>query len=261
MTDQPYTCDTDPGLEFCRSATEGRGCLRHQEHRTEADSVRMFGVLPPEPPRPDPRLPSPRRLDEYKCTCPSGPAFEGPQVDCDVHGLPSAAYAAGQASATVPYDSTLDTLKHQRRVDQLLVLVIEELTERLCQHDESKMHEPEKSTFDRVTGRLQGLTYGTDEYRQALADMGPALDHHYIHNRHHPEHFSRGVAGMTLVDLVEMLCDWKAATERHADGDLTRSLPHNASRFGYVDQALEHILWNTARELGWITSEEAGDAG
>jgi hypothetical protein len=57
---------------------------------------------------------------------------------------------------------------------------------------------------------------------------------------------------MTLVDLVEMLCDWKAAGERHADGgDLRRSLDHNAIRFSMADDLVE-ILNNTAREFGWL---------
>ena len=33
-----------------------------------------------------------------------------------------------------------------------------------------------------------------------------------------------------------MLADWKAATERHADGDLLRSLRLNTERFGLSPQ-------------------------
>ncbi|GAA2159282.1 hypothetical protein [Glycomyces lechevalierae] len=51
---------------------------------------------------------------------------------------------------------------------------------------------------------------------------------------------------------IEMLADWKAATERHADGDLARSLEIQKDRFGISDQ-LAQILENTAREMGWIT--------
>jgi hypothetical protein len=60
------------------------------------------------------------------------------------------------------------------------------------------------------------------------------LKHHYAYNRHHQEFFGEdGVDGMTLVDLIEMLPDWKAATERHDDGDLAKSLEiHRQSRAG-----------------------------
>lgn len=60
------------------------------------------------------------------------------------------------------------------------------------------------------------------------------------------------INGMTLVDLIEMLADWRAATERHNDGDLGKSLRIQRNRFGISDQ-LDEILWNTAREFGWLT--------
>ena len=53
---------------------------------------------------------------------------------------------------------------------------------------------------------------------------------------------------MTLVDIVEMLCDWKAASLRHNDGNLLKSIEINANRFGYDDQ-LKQILINTAKIL------------
>lgn len=59
----------------------------------------------------------------------------------------------------------------------------------------------------------------------------------------------RGFRGMSLLDLVEMVCDWKAATLRHADGDIRRSLDICQKRFGYSDE-LRQILLNTIEELG-----------
>ena len=55
---------------------------------------------------------------------------------------------------------------------------------------------------------------------------------------------------MTLLDLVEMFCDWKAATERHADGSLEKSIQHNKVRFELSDQ-LAGILENSRKEMGW----------
>lgn len=64
-----------------------------------------------------------------------------------------------------------------------------------------------------------------------------------------------GMAGMSLLDLVEMLADWKAATERHATGDITKSIDMNAERFGY-DDTLRSIFHNTVREMGWEISND-----
>ena len=146
-----------------------------------------------------------------------------------------------------PYDSREDTSRHIARVQQLLSHVQEELRARGEAHDHSKLVAPEKEVFDVVTPLLKGLTYGSDEYKASLADMKPALDHHYAENRHHPEHFENGIDDMTLVDLIEMLCDWKAATERHANGDIFKSLLHNAERFGISEQ-LAKVLENTVKD-------------
>lgn len=58
--------------------------------------------------------------------------------------------------------------------------------------------------------------------------------------------FEHGIDDMNLVDIVEMLCDWKAASLRHHDGNLLKSIEFNAKRFNYDDQ-LKHILLNTAK--------------
>jgi hypothetical protein len=148
------------------------------------------------------------------------------------------------------YDSAADTAKHRYRVRALLSKIRGELWERGRVHDRSKLKEPEKAVFDEWTPKLKGSTYGSDEYAMALSAMGEGLWHHYAHNRHHPEHFEGGITGMTLVDLVEMFCDWKAATERHDDGSLQRSIQQNNDRFG-MGPVLTKILENTRRELDW----------
>jgi Family of unknown function (DUF5662) len=148
------------------------------------------------------------------------------------------------------YDSRNDTLAHIGQVQALLSDVITDLRARARAHDQSKLAEPEKSVFDVFTPKLRDSTYGSDEYKQFLAGMGEGLRHHYAVNDHHPEHHPSGIRSMDLIQLTEMLADWKAATLRHADGDLRRSISQNAERFGYGEE-LEHILLNTAERLGW----------
>ena len=148
-------------------------------------------------------------------------------------------------------DSQPETSAHILRVRELLYIVQNKLEQRGFLHDQSKLGPNEKPHFDRVTGELKGMTYGSDEYKASLKSLGPALAHHYANNSHHPEHFKNGVDGMSLLDVIEMLCDWKAAGERHADGSIARSLTVNRARFKISDQ-LHTILSNTAKELGWI---------
>lgn len=113
-------------------------------------------------------------------------------------------------------------------------------------HDLSKLEDPEKAIFDEFTPKLKGCTYGSDEYKEFLKEMSVALDHHYKTNRHHPEHFENGISGMDLIDLLEMLADWKGASERHADGDIIKSIEINSNRFGLSDQ-LAQIFINTLK--------------
>jgi len=145
------------------------------------------------------------------------------------------------------HDNRVETEKHVKRVQDYLSMIMQGLAERGRLHDLSKLSEPEKSAFDETIPKLAGLTYGSEEYKANLAEMKPALEHHYANNRHHPEHFEDGIKGMTLVDLVEMFCDWCAATERHDDGDIGRSIEHNKNRLGY-DEVLASIFANTAQE-------------
>jgi len=154
-----------------------------------------------------------------------------------------------------------DTSKHIRTVGKVLHLFIKELLDRIDRHDQSKLASPEVELFTEYTPKLAGSTYGSDEYEGFRKAMGPALDHHYKFNRHHPEHFPDGIRGMSLVDLVEMLCDWFAATKRHHNGDLRKSIEHNQNRFGYTDE-LKQIMLNTVPflESGYGSPDGPGES-
>jgi hypothetical protein len=148
------------------------------------------------------------------------------------------------------YDSRPDTYAHIKNVQKFLARYIEEIVWRINRHDESKLEEPEKSMYDEFTPKLRGMTYGSDEYKECLKAMGPALQHHYQYNEHHPEHYESGINGMNLLDILEMLADWKAAGMRHADGSMAQSLEVNRKRFNIDDQLFE-VIKNTIEILRW----------
>jgi hypothetical protein len=159
---------------------------------------------------------------------------------------------------TVPgkdgYDSRPETIAHIAVVRENLEFAVKDLRRRQSEHDLSKLADPEKATFDEYTPKLKASTYGSPEYEAFRAAMGPALSHHYACNSHHPEHYPDGIRGMCLLDVLEMLADWKAATLRHADGNLRKSIEINQKRFGYTDE-LKRILLNTAERLGGCEQE------
>lgn len=152
----------------------------------------------------------------------------------------------------VPLDPILackvETRAHINRVRHYLHEAIDKLVDRAEQHDASKMQNPELEGFAAAKQRLAECRFPSPEYDASLVALKPTLDHHYAHNRHHPEHWPNGVNDMTLIDLIEMLCDWKAATERQLDGNIRKSVEHNAWKHKMSPQ-LKGIFENTVREL------------
>ena len=141
----------------------------------------------------------------------------------------------------------MEVVKHIHEVRRLLVGMIEELDNRARLHDQSKLESPEAEIFGEFTPELEKCEYMSEEYKRLLEKVKPAIEHHYAKNRHHPQHWPNSVDGMTLIDLVEMLCDWKAATSRNKNGNIRSSIDKNADRFKISPQ-LTQIFHNTVRE-------------
>ena len=150
----------------------------------------------------------------------------------------------------VNFDSTSDTLRHIKKVSTYLNDSACELIRRGNSHDDSKLLPPEKELFDEMTPILANLKYGTPEYFESLKKLKPALDHHYLENSHHPEHYENGINGMDLFDLIEMFFDWKAATERTLHGNIYKSIEFNKERFKMDPQVVD-VFINTAKKLNW----------
>ena len=126
----------------------------------------------------------------------------------------------------------VETMKHIDLVRKNIRFFTDKLTTRGVEHDKFKLENPELDIFTEYTPKLSEATYGSEEYNNFLKAMGVALQHHYANSRHHPEHFERGINDMNLIDIVEMFCDWQAASARELDGYLLRSTEVNAERFG-----------------------------
>lgn len=145
-------------------------------------------------------------------------------------------------------ESKFKTMRHIEAVRNYLNAIVVSILHRAEIHDQSKLEPPEVDIFEIYTPKLRDSVYGSEEYKQLLSEMKPAIEHHHKVNQHHPEHFTAGIKGMTLIDLIEMVCDWKAATMRRHDGDIMVSIDINQKRFGFTDE-LAVILKNTAHYL------------
>lgn len=141
-----------------------------------------------------------------------------------------------------------ETTKHKAWVTWYILKACWALIKRAVGHDLSKYSKHEAPYFEKALPSLRGLEYGSEEYMAAIKSLGPALQHHYKNNSHHPEYYDT-IDDMAPLDLIEMLCDWKAAARRHATGDFSKSLEINEDRFNYSSKYTDAFK-NTAREIG-----------
>lgn len=148
-------------------------------------------------------------------------------------------------------DSTLTTVKHRLRVQELLSEAASEILRRGRVHDLSKHKPAEKEPLDEMQRLIETegqAPFGSEEYERRKTLLGSMLAHHYANNSHHPEHYENGVTGMDLFDLIEMFFDWKAASERGEEASM--NINAACEKYAVADQ-LRAILENTADRLGY----------
>ncbi len=141
----------------------------------------------------------------------------------------------------------LHTFIHKIWVLHYLLLFSLRLLWRGIVHDFSKLSKFEAEGYGECLPKFRQTSYGSEGYQELLSQLHPVLDHHYKHNRHHPEHFQGGYTDMNLLDIVEMLCDWRASVKRQKDGDIMKSIRQCRKRFRISDD-LAKIFMNTVRK-------------
>lgn len=154
----------------------------------------------------------------------------------------------------MPSDFVKDLVQHKAWVAENMQAVANDLFQRAAIHDNSKFEPEEFELYEQVFPELQKYAYGTPELRAVYGKLKPALKHHFEVNRHHPEYHENGINGMTLIDLIEMVCDWLAASRRSQTG-IAKGLEINKERYGISDQLFE-IIKNTVREIAPLDLEE-----
>jgi len=137
--------------------------------------------------------------------------------------------------------TNFDTCLHIQKVQHYMHIFIKDMLDRIEEHDQSKLRHPEVEIFAEYTSKLADCTYGSPEYNGFRKAMSTALAHHYANNRHHPEFHKNGIDDMNLVDVLEMLADWKAASTRHNNGNIRKSIEINGNRFNISPQLIKTL--------------------
>jgi hypothetical protein len=137
---------------------------------------------------------------------------------------------------------------HKFLVLQQMVPIVQALIKRAEEHDNTKFSEDEFPYLVQAMEDIIKYPFGTPEYEEMRKKHAKPFAAHYKKNRHHPEYFQNGIEGMTLLDLIEALCDWKAASMRQGNGGtIQNSIKVATEKFGIGEQLVK-ILENTAKE-------------
>jgi len=148
-----------------------------------------------------------------------------------------------------------DTIMHISEVKENLSEIRSVLEQRGNAHDRSKFTDIEFDAFVSTRPEFEKANFGTPEYKKCTDDIKPAIDHHYSENRHHVKFFKNGFEDMNLIDIIEMLADWKAASRRSPDLTFEDSLPEAFEKYSIPETMQKHII-STLTYLGWIEGEE-----
>lgn len=128
---------------------------------------------------------------------------------------------------------TLATMtRHIALVRQALHRVADELIRRAEVHDLSKFNEDEFAGFVQINRVAREHPYGSEEYKASLNAVTPnPIQLHYSRNSHHPEHYAGGTDDMDLADIIEMVCDWYAASKTYGQTSFADSVEISLDRF------------------------------
>ena len=148
-------------------------------------------------------------------------------------------------------DSTEEYIKrHIARVRERLNVIIRILNKRAAMHDDSKLEEPELSLWKKMD-REKRYPYGSSEYLDKIQRNKKVFQLHYLKNRHHPEHYANGVRDMTLIDVIEMLCDWIGYKDHLSYSEATDIVHQQMVKYGMASKddeetnLLEQVMINT----------------
>lgn len=132
---------------------------------------------------------------------------------------------------------------HISRVRRHINTFIQLLIRRAENHDKSKLEEPELSWWKEMDKEPR-YHYGSEEYKQKIKRWNKVFKHHYQYNRHHPEHYEYGVSEMTLIDIVEMMCDWLGYKDTTTVTEALKVCDEQMARYD-ISEELRQIIFNT----------------
>jgi Family of unknown function (DUF5662) len=141
-----------------------------------------------------------------------------------------------------------DYIQHIQWLMEGMCWIQSQLMLRMLTHDRTKIEADELDAYAEIVPHFKDFEYGTEEHEAHGNKLEGAWTHHTSHNKHHVEHFEQGMVDMTLIDIIEMVCDWRAASLRSGSFDYKRSL-EIAKKSNSIPSMLAQIIENTCRVM------------
>lgn len=142
--------------------------------------------------------------------------------------------------------------RHRCIVSATLRAIAYELMRRADLHDQSKLSLDEFEGFTKINMVARENEYGSDEYYAALRAVEPnPIPLHYSRNDHHPEYHKK-ISDMEFPELVEMVCDWHAASIAYGKTSFQASLTASFDRWPFSEG--QKFLINSLAQ--WIEENE-----
>lgn len=151
------------------------------------------------------------------------------------------------------FDFLCDTLLHIGEVQENLEVISSKLKQRGLAHDRTKLQELEFDGFVSTREKFKKANYGSPEYQECIELTKPAVEHHYANNRHHTGFHKNGIDDMTLIDIIEMIADWRAAARRSPDKTLEDTLDYAIKKYK-IEPQLAKVIIKTLEQLDWIST-------
>jgi len=159
--------------------------------------------------------------------------------------------------------------KHRAILGRFMLRVCLRLLKRAWRHDLSKYNPRECHDLVLARHKYAGVIPSSPEYIKSLELVTSSLDYHFQANSHHPEHFmlidnqffglGASVEGMPLLDVIEMLCDWKANSVSRSPGESFASIIRIQKEKYNITEAFASSLLITAYELGFVNNHALAD--
>lgn len=128
--------------------------------------------------------------------------------------------------------------------------LIHELERRSLAHDLSKLSTDEIEGFVRINRAAREHAYGSEEYVESMRrEKAPTgcITLHLSRNSHHPE-FHENDRDMGWLDIIEMVLDWKAASDTYGKNTLRDGLAVHRERFEFT----EAQWWLIEQVVDWL---------